>query len=336
MLYLIVVPFLTVNVLRSERGAAELCRRRRGAGRLEGDLGHLRRAQRARRGGRRPDGQLPRAALQPADAGLHPRRRDRPGAQAEAALLDAGDGPLRRPRPAPLLPPLVLDRRRPGAARGARPGEPAARPGGAGDRRASPIVLALVATFSFGGAGSGTSPIVERAQLAQPDRRRPQPRRPLPQRRAQERDRQPGRTPSGPGSASGVPWRIHYPTAEDLDRRYTHLAPLAYWLDFGPLGLVAYVALFGSFLWVSFGVCRRHLDPIVRICALAIFGAILALIVVELTATFTGVDPRISIVLGAALGWLSVAWRQLPERDRREAPRPVLARTKLTSTARAS
>ncbi len=138
------------------------------------------------------------------------------------------------------------------------------------------------------------------------------------------------------GIGLGVPWRIHYPTAEALDRRYTHLAILAYWLDFGPLGLIAYVALFGSFLWVSLAVWRRHLDPVVRISALAIFGAILALIVVELTATFTGVDPRISIVLGAALGWLSVAWRQLPEREKREGPRPVLARTRVTSTARPS
>jgi O-antigen ligase len=197
------------------------------------------------------------------------------------------------------------------------------------------IVLALVATFSFGGAGSGTSPIVERAQSLSPtgaDNNRGD------RYRNDERKNVIANLEEHPwtGLGLGVPWRIHYPTAEDLDRRYTHLAVLAYWLDFGPLGLIAYVALFGSFLWVSFGVWRRHLDPVIKICALAIFGAILALIVVELTATFTGVDPRVSIVLGAALGWLSVAWRQLPERDQREAPRPVLARTKLTTTRRAS
>jgi O-antigen ligase len=195
------------------------------------------------------------------------------------------------------------------------------------------VVLALVATFSFGGSGSGTSQIVERAQSLSPsgvDTNRGD------RYRNDERKNVIANLEEHPltGIGLGVPWRIHYPTAEDLDRRYTHLAPLAYWLDFGPLGLVAYVALFGSFLWVSLGVFRRHLDPIVKICALAIFGSILALIVVELTATFTGVDPRVSIVLGAALGWLSVAWRQLPEREGREAPRPVLARTALTSTAR--
>jgi O-antigen ligase len=197
------------------------------------------------------------------------------------------------------------------------------------------IALALFATFSFGGAGSGTSPIVERAQSLSPggsDTNRGD------RYRNDERKNVIANLEEHPltGIGLGVPWRIHYPTAEDLDRRYTHLAPLAYWLDFGPLGLVAYVALFGSFLWVSLGVFRRHLDPVIKICALAIFGAILALIVVELTATFTGVDPRVSIVLGAALGWLSVAWRQLPERERREAPRPVLARTKLTDTSRPS
>ncbi len=197
------------------------------------------------------------------------------------------------------------------------------------------VVLALVATFSFGGAGSGTSPIVERAQSLSPsgvDNNRGD------RYRNDERKNVIANLEEHPwtGIGLGVPWRIHYPTAEALDRRYTHLAILAYWLDFGPLGLIAYVALFGSFLWVSLAVWRRHLDPVVRISALAIFGAILALIVVELTATFTGVDPRISIVLGAALGWLSVAWRQLPEREKREGPRPVLARTRVTSTARPS
>lgn len=197
------------------------------------------------------------------------------------------------------------------------------------------VVLALVATFSFGAAGSGTSPIVERAQSLSPggtDNNRGD------RYRNDERKNVIANLEEHPltGIGLGVPWRIHYPTAEDLDRRYTHLAPLAYWLDFGPLGLIAYVSLFGSFLWVSFAVFRRHLDPIIKICALAIFGAILALIVVELTATFTGVDPRVSIVLGAALGWLSVAWRQLPGRNEREGPRPVLARTKLTSTRRAA
>jgi hypothetical protein len=181
------------------------------------------------------------------------------------------------------------------------------------------IALALVATFSFGGAGSGTSPLLERASSLSPsgvDTNRGD------RYRNDERKNVVANLEEHPltGIGLGVPWRIHYPTAEALDRRYTHLAVLAYWLDFGPLGVIAYIGLFGSFLWVAFGVWKRHLDQVVRICALAIFGAILALIVVELTATFTGVDPRVSIVLGAALGWLSVAWTQLPERPRRAAP----------------
>jgi hypothetical protein len=181
------------------------------------------------------------------------------------------------------------------------------------------IALALVATFSFGGAGSGTSPLLERASSLTPsgvDTNRGD------RYRNDERKNVIANLEEHPwtGIGLGVPWRIHYPTAEALDRRYTHLAVLAYWLDFGPLGVIAYVGLFGSFLWVSFGVWKRHRDQVVRIAALAIFGAILAMIVVELTATFTGVDPRISIVLGAALGWLSVAYGQLPERPRSAAP----------------
>ncbi|MCW2982127.1 MAG: hypothetical protein JWO14_3854 [Solirubrobacterales bacterium] len=189
------------------------------------------------------------------------------------------------------------------------------------------IALALVATFSFGGTGSGTSsPLVERASSLSPggvDSNRGD------RYRTDERKNVIANLHEHPltGLGLGVPWRIHYPTAEALDRRYTHLAVLAYWLEMGPLGVIAYIALFGSFLWVSFDVFRRHLDPVVKIVSLAIFGAILGLIVVELTATFTGVDPRVSIILGAALGWLSVAWKQLPERHQRDAPSPVLART---------
>ncbi|HEX3360038.1 MAG TPA: O-antigen ligase family protein [Solirubrobacterales bacterium] len=189
------------------------------------------------------------------------------------------------------------------------------------------VALALVATLSFGGAGSGTSsPLVARASSLSPggiDSNRGD------RYRNDERRNVIANLHEHPltGLGLGVPWRIHYPTAEALDRRYTHLAILAYWLQFGPLGVIAYIALFGSFLWVSFDVFRRHLDPVVKIVSLAIFGAILGLIVVELTATFTGVDPRVSIILGATLGWLSVAWKQLPERDQKVGPPPVLART---------
>jgi len=119
------------------------------------------------------------------------------------------------------------------------------------------------------------------------------------------------------GLGVGVPWVVHYPLAEAHDRRYTHVAVLWYWLSFGPIGVIAYVAMMGGALLTAVGVWRRHLDAGVRIVAIACFGGVLALLIVELTATFAGINPRLSIALGAILGWLAAAWGDLPERHRK-------------------
>jgi O-antigen ligase len=118
------------------------------------------------------------------------------------------------------------------------------------------------------------------------------------------------------GIGLGVPWDVHHPLAEGLDRRYAHFAALWYWLSFGLIGVIAYFVLLGTGLWAAIGVWRRHPNPQVQIAALACFGGILALIVVELTATFTGVEQRSSLVIGALLGWLAAAWADLPEPQR--------------------
>jgi hypothetical protein len=122
------------------------------------------------------------------------------------------------------------------------------------------------------------------------------------------------------GIGLGVNWKVHQPLAEAHDRRYAHVAALWYWLALGPLGLIAYLAVMGAGLWTAVRVWRRHPDPVIQVCAIAGFGAILGLGIVELTATFTGVEPRISLILGAGLGWLAAAWRDLP-------PEPKTART---------
>ena len=78
--------------------------------------------------------------------------------------------------------------------------------------------------------------------------------------------------------------------------------------------------MFGTGLWTAVRIWRRHPDEIVQVCAIAAFGAILGLGIVELTATFTGIEPRVSLILGGALGWLAAAWRDLPA-NRRAAAR---------------
>jgi O-antigen ligase len=114
------------------------------------------------------------------------------------------------------------------------------------------------------------------------------------------------------GVGLGVGWEVHQPLAEAHDRRYAHFAFLWYWLAFGILGAIAYLLLFGSALWTGRRIWRLHPDPVVQICAIAVFGGIVALAVVELTATFSGLEDRLTVLLGAMLGWLAAAYQDLP------------------------
>jgi len=116
------------------------------------------------------------------------------------------------------------------------------------------------------------------------------------------------------GIGLGVPWEVHQPLAEAHDRRYAHVAFLWYWLALGPLGAIAYLALLAAALATSVQIWRRHPDSAIQACAIACFGAFLGLAIVELTATFTGVEPRLSLLVGGLLGWLAAAWHDLPAR----------------------
>lgn len=181
------------------------------------------------------------------------------------------------------------------------------------------LALTLVGALTIGSSDPQASPITERAQTITPgglgsnrgDRYRMD-------ERANVIENIEANTLTGIGL--GVPWAVHQPLAEDHDRRYAHVAVLWYWLAFGPLGVLAYLAVMATGLWAASRVWSRHPDPIVQIAALAGFGAILGLMIVELTATFTGVEPRVSLVLGGALGWLAAAWRDLPAKPK---PRSV-------------
>ncbi len=180
------------------------------------------------------------------------------------------------------------------------------------------LALTLVGVLTIGSSDPSASPITERAQTLTPgglgtnrgDRYR-----------MDERHNVIENIESNPltGIGLGVPWRVHQPLAEDHDRRYAHVAVLWYWLAFGPLGAIAYLVVMGTGLWTASRIWSRHPDPIVQISALAGFGAILGLMVVELTATFTGVEPRVSLVIGGALGWLAAAWNDLPGKPERRA-----------------
>ena len=120
------------------------------------------------------------------------------------------------------------------------------------------------------------------------------------------------------GIGLGVPWQVRYPLSELHDRRYVHGTALWFWLRLGLLGLFAYLWLVAAAAWAAAVVWRRHPDALVRVGGVAALGAVVALFVVELTATFTGVEPRTTTAVGAMLGWLAAA-----RLDARDAPAPV-------------
>jgi O-antigen ligase len=120
------------------------------------------------------------------------------------------------------------------------------------------------------------------------------------------------------GLGLGVGWRATarpLPVEVNPDHTYVHFALLYWWLKLGILGALAYVAFLVTGVLLSFGVWRRSGDPVFRAFGLGSMCSFVGLAVIELTATFTGPDPRMSLVLGAQLALLAVLWRRRESRD---------------------
>jgi hypothetical protein len=173
------------------------------------------------------------------------------------------------------------------------------------------LVLVLAGTAALGGSSEVESPVLERARSLQPgslgedrgDRYRIDERRNV----VAEIEHAPIT-----GLGMNIPWSARYPLSEEHDRNYTHVILLWYWLKMGLIGVLAFIWLYAVAMWTAFGVWRNHPKELVRLGALAALGGLVALVIVELTASFTGVEPRLTIVFGALLGWIAAAWRQLP------------------------
>jgi hypothetical protein len=174
------------------------------------------------------------------------------------------------------------------------------------------LAFVLVGTFTLGGSSEVQSPVLERARSLEPgrigaesgDRYRIDERRNV----VEDVRRHPIT-----GLGMNVPWTARYPLSEEHDRNYTHVVLLWYWLKLGILGVIAFVWLYAVAVWTAFGVWRRHPDELVRVAALAVVGGLVTLAIVELTASFTGVEPRLTIAFGAMIGWIAAAWRQVPQ-----------------------
>jgi O-antigen ligase len=100
-------------------------------------------------------------------------------------------------------------------------------------------------------------------------------------------------------------------------RQYVHMIVLWYWLKLGLLGLLAYCSLMLAAAMMAWRLWRRDPDPLMRAAGLATLCGLVALGVVETTGSFTGVETRFSIVFGAMLGLLAAAYRGASSRSTR-------------------
>lgn len=117
------------------------------------------------------------------------------------------------------------------------------------------------------------------------------------------------------GLGIGVPWVANRPISLAFtgQEQYTHFLPLWWWMRMGIFGLAAYFWLMATAMYMGFSLWRQHPDGLHRAIGLAAFAGFAGLIVVETTASFTGVDVRFSIIVGAALGWLAAAQATMSE-----------------------
>jgi O-antigen ligase len=113
------------------------------------------------------------------------------------------------------------------------------------------------------------------------------------------------------GLGLGVDWAATHPLPVEHEngRGYTHIVALWWWLKLGLLGLAAYVSFILACLGTSWEVWRRSADPLFSAVGLAALCGIAALVLVETVGSFTGVDARFSVLIGAVAGVLAAVRR---------------------------
>jgi O-antigen ligase len=115
------------------------------------------------------------------------------------------------------------------------------------------------------------------------------------------------------GLGLGVGWSSAarpLPVEHENGRQYVHTVALWYWLKLGLLGLAAYVMLVVSACLLAFRIWRGHPDRLLRAGGLAALCSLVAMAVVETTGSFTGVDPRFTILFAVFLGLLAAGYRE--------------------------
>jgi O-antigen ligase len=129
------------------------------------------------------------------------------------------------------------------------------------------------------------------------------------------------------GLGLGVPWSaVDNPLPEEHDggRFYTHVVVLHYWLKFGLLGLAAYLWLMAVAILTAIRIWRFSDGDWFKVAGLATATGLVGLMVAETTGSYTGVDYRFSVIMGAVIGWLAAArMYAIPSRTLPSAPTPA-------------
>jgi hypothetical protein len=105
-----------------------------------------------------------------------------------------------------------------------------------------------------------------------------------------------------------VPWSasVHpLPVEREEGRQYVHFAALWFWLKLGILGLFAYIAVMVGSMTLAWRAWRVAPQPLLRAFALASLAGIAGLVAMDTTASFTGVDPRFTVLFATQLGLLA-------------------------------
>ncbi|MHB1537091.1 MAG: O-antigen ligase family protein [Solirubrobacteraceae bacterium] len=111
------------------------------------------------------------------------------------------------------------------------------------------------------------------------------------------------------GLGMKVPWAATatvLPLEQQEGREYVEVAALWFWLKLGIIGLFAYIFFIAGALLTAWRVWRGDHEPVLRVFGLASFGGILGLIPIEVTATFTGVEARFTVVFAMQVGLLAL------------------------------
>jgi O-antigen ligase len=108
-----------------------------------------------------------------------------------------------------------------------------------------------------------------------------------------------------PWAATFRPLSVEHPEG----RQYVHFAALWFWLKLGILGLFAYITILIGALVLAWQAWRRSREPVLRAFGLASLCGITGLAAMDTTASFTGVDPRFTVLFAAQLGLLALIVR---------------------------